>query len=490
MNLEISKLLSNTSHSNDNPRVRGVWESLNYSKPLAALLSEIYHSADPFQVSAEVDRAAALWACISAKSDREEKRKPGWYYSIEQFQRLTVIKPIYERIKGSKPPSRNGETIHKFSKRSRQRLLNKARTMQTDKIELPYFVTLTYHKNYADCEGAKIHLQNFFKRWRRICESEKGENRFKYMWKMEPQKRGAVHFHVAMYLPADVKNKFLIDSKKPNERLKKLREKIGRQWAEVTAEINGNIAEFTEFDYIRKARFKAEQYGKKIVNTLCKNPRLKNYYAIGFDGEHYGTNVREVENAKMAIGYMAKYIGKEVEPGAFGSYSQFYIEPQKTGRRKKNLVHFSGKNVVKMLYGEREEFTETGRFWGFSNNFDFTALYSGAAAAADMEKVQNFANEINEEALQSFLIQQTQNVKRLNERKKNGNVTEKKYTALTEIIYRSVSKQLRRYKVNKEKILRGYSIQLEVCGELSYQIQREHHFDSKEYKKILPGFEN
>lgn len=79
-----------------------------------------------------------------------------------------------------------------FSGKSRKRLINTLAQVRRD--SLPLFVTLTYPAVYSDDPKVwKRHLDNFIKRLARKFPNVAG------VWKLEPQKRGAPHFHVMVW---------------------------------------------------------------------------------------------------------------------------------------------------------------------------------------------------------------------------------------------------------------------------------------------------
>lgn len=77
-----------------------------------------------------------------------------------------------------------------FSSASRKRMLRKsARLAPSQGI----FLTLTYPARYPDPRTAKTHLRALLERFRRRYPECSG------LWKLEPQKRGAPHFHLLMF---------------------------------------------------------------------------------------------------------------------------------------------------------------------------------------------------------------------------------------------------------------------------------------------------
>lgn len=61
------------------------------------------------------------------------------------------------------------------------------------KDNLPFFVTLTYPSEFPSAEQAKRHLDTFIKRLARKFPNVAG------VWKLEPQERGAPHFHLLIW---------------------------------------------------------------------------------------------------------------------------------------------------------------------------------------------------------------------------------------------------------------------------------------------------
>lgn len=79
--------------------------------------------------------------------------------------------------------------ISEFSRSSRRRLIG--RMSEIDKrADLPYFITLTYGEVYPQPKQAKKDMKRLIQRIRRSYPS------FCSFWKLEPQKRGAPHFHL------------------------------------------------------------------------------------------------------------------------------------------------------------------------------------------------------------------------------------------------------------------------------------------------------
>jgi hypothetical protein len=93
-----------------------------------------------------------------------------------------------EKTEYEKP--KRGE-VAGFSAKSRNRLMRTLASVKRD--NLPLFVTLTFPSDYPTAERAKKDLDNFLKRLARRFPEVAG------VWKLEPQKRGAPHFHLLVW---------------------------------------------------------------------------------------------------------------------------------------------------------------------------------------------------------------------------------------------------------------------------------------------------
>lgn len=83
------------------------------------------------------------------------------------------------------------QQIAGFSSDARRRLRYRLHAMRRDADAL--LVTLTYHETHPHPRTAKEHLDAWWKRVRRRYPDAAA------IWKMEPQERGAPHFHVLIY---------------------------------------------------------------------------------------------------------------------------------------------------------------------------------------------------------------------------------------------------------------------------------------------------
>lgn len=106
---------------------------------------------------------------------------------------------VDERMRGPERAKR-GKVQH-FSEASRRNLRRKVHSLRRDAKCL--FVTLTYHETDPHPREAKKHLDRF---WKALSYHHDG---LAAIWKMEPQKRGTVHFHLMIYNTAWIRAGFV-----------------------------------------------------------------------------------------------------------------------------------------------------------------------------------------------------------------------------------------------------------------------------------------
>jgi hypothetical protein len=102
---------------------------------------------------------------------------------------------ILKTTKGEKMEQKGGGirgSVSGFSRQSRYRLMQTIGRVQRQ-AELPNFVTLTYPKNFPTVEQAKYDLKKFLER---LKYNFPGAG---YIWKLEPQERGAPHYHMLVW---------------------------------------------------------------------------------------------------------------------------------------------------------------------------------------------------------------------------------------------------------------------------------------------------
>jgi len=89
-------------------------------------------------------------------------------------------------------------TVRGFSAASRRRMMGKLASIEWDAMPC-YFVTLTYHLEWGRWKDWKRQLRTFRKRLERTYPTFAAA-----VWKLEAQRRGAPHFHVAAFFVREV----------------------------------------------------------------------------------------------------------------------------------------------------------------------------------------------------------------------------------------------------------------------------------------------
>ena len=103
---------------------------------------------------------------------------------------------LLQTSKGAVCPAVGGgkrSKISGFSVASRRRLMRTIGAIRRD-ADLPCFVTLTYPGEFPTVERAKRDLKVFLQRLARRWPGQAG-----YIWKLEPQQRGAPHYHLLVW---------------------------------------------------------------------------------------------------------------------------------------------------------------------------------------------------------------------------------------------------------------------------------------------------
>jgi len=166
--------------------------------------------------------------------------------------------------KGHPPCGGKRAAIIKFSSRSRKNLLKKLFSLP---LYPSLFLTLTYPKYFpADSHEWKRHLDNF----RRVF-LEKFPKAW-FFWKLEPQKRGAPHYHLIGDLGEEIN-------------IHLLRQYISRLWFEVCGTgYAAHLAAGTNVEVIKDSERKMQGYVCKYIGKLDNNE----YEAWSHPGRFWG----------------------------------------------------------------------------------------------------------------------------------------------------------------------------------------------------------
>ena len=102
---------------------------------------------------------------------------------------------------GRKGNGGNGATDKKKKKINRKLSLNRARNniirLCNSNTDLETFITLTYKDNYQDLGKSKEHISYFFKKLKKDYPD------LKYIYVLEFQSRGAIHYHILCNIKID-----------------------------------------------------------------------------------------------------------------------------------------------------------------------------------------------------------------------------------------------------------------------------------------------
>jgi hypothetical protein len=192
----------------------------------------------------------------------------------------------------SKPPVNcTRGTISEFSHESRHRLMTFVNSINRQELppERVWFVTLTYPGIWPDDpQEWKRDLQTLRKRLERVWGVK-----FPAVWKLEPQRRGAPHFHLLLLVPARWCDGLQVTGQR------KIGERTVTYWA------GGRLSEFRQ--WLSRAWFEVVDSG---------------------DERHLraGTNCEPIEAWGKVAAYASKYLGKECR------FHQPAGEPMEVGR--------------------------------------------------------------------------------------------------------------------------------------------------------------
>lgn len=131
---------------------------------------------------------------------------------ISSGDRLEVYKYNSYQVTGRESRNETGragkEDIDEDTKaqnkvKSRKEVLYKARNniirLVKSNADLSTFITLTYQDNYKDLGKSKEHLKLFFKKLK------KDYTTLKFLYVLEYQQRGAIHYHILCNVPINIK---------------------------------------------------------------------------------------------------------------------------------------------------------------------------------------------------------------------------------------------------------------------------------------------
>jgi hypothetical protein len=200
---------------------------------------------DEFERRAAAGRDAALPFGLSTphiSPSASELEKDGYKLFVALGGSLTKLKG---KNQSAVPPGGGVRGVATFSPASRKRLLQLVASLDQD-TRPPLFITLTYPEHWSS-NPAHWHddLEAFYKR---LCRKYPMCN-VAVLWRKEPQKRGAPHYHLLVFGIPFIAYKW-----------------VGQVWAQIT---RGNAATCSRVERVRSwkgAMFYAAKYlGKNLA---------------------------------------------------------------------------------------------------------------------------------------------------------------------------------------------------------------------------------
>ena len=249
-------------------------------------------------------------------------------------------------LENNHAPGRRGKAT--FSNPSRRRLMQKLATVNKEK--LPLFITLTYPKEFdTEPKKWKRDLDNFTKNFKYHYPD------IGYFWKLEPQKRGAPHYHIMVW------------GLKSN---KKLRDFISSTWFRIVGsgdelhlKAGTQVKTVDNWDGVRAY---ASKYLGKI--QLFAVEHVGRYWGI-----RYPENIEwsEVYDWKIQVYEAVNFsrIFKNYKKSVYREKAQI-LEKKKRGKTKeeKSKLNKIIKSLYKIAHGQKSRsndsiLVKSGDFW-------------------------------------------------------------------------------------------------------------------------------
>lgn len=232
---------------------------------------------------------------------------------IESKNRVEVYAIKGTIVEGGECKNRNGrkgssEGKTKGSKSRRKQTLNEARNniirLVSCNSDMKVFCTLTYKDNMQDIKKSRKNLEYFFQKL------HKGYNDLKYLWVMEYQTRGAIHFHILLNIDLQIQH---INGRKSKEHKQLENDFNNRYWNRGFVDLK-----LLEDNY---------QASKYIATYLVKD--LLELELDGYRVYSYSKNLQKPKTSKIFIDTKAETvinIYKDYKVQYVNSYDIKYID--------------------------------------------------------------------------------------------------------------------------------------------------------------------
>lgn len=250
------------------------------------------------------------------------------------------------------------QKIRHFSPRSRKNMLDQMQTLDYERLTVKghckaKFITLTYPRMFPDFKTAKIHLDRFLKRMKRRFPKSCA------IWRLEPQGRGAPHFHLMFFKLSNL----------PKEELSQMwRECIGFEYQDYSPnamkESKNGRAPFTRIETIRDVRGIMWYVSKYISKTNEKsNHKLTESTGCRTAGFNGATKLT-ADSIKRNF-----HIIEDIMNRAYSCGADLFIDPSSNLSEEQQLAEFIPRCVDEYGFPEEKEILmpSCGRLWGKFN---------------------------------------------------------------------------------------------------------------------------
>lgn len=202
------------------------------------------------------------------------------FRNIDIFSNLVKISKSNLATKKTVKEVKKRGVITNFSDRSRHRMQKLIAMLEVDKLDFPIFNTLTFHNlSQISASKSKYFLAQYCKKIKRIYPESA------WIWRMEYQKRGTIHFHLILFL--STKNKVELTEYKKNQ--------LNSFWHSVTREISEHHlhygCHFTKIKDFKHLMIYVSKYTCKIDNSNQTKQ----------DGRHWGKSQNLPINPVLSI---------------------------------------------------------------------------------------------------------------------------------------------------------------------------------------------
>lgn len=206
-----------------------------------------------------------------------------------QLTKVTVHEPdaqLQRQVTRSKP-TRTRSQVCGFSRRARSRMMTRMATIDFDKVHLS-MVTLTYGKEFPkDSDVWKRDKHTMVKALRRRLPD------IGIIWKLEPQKRGAPHYHLFLFFPKShypkMRDAFLC------------KDWLALRWAEITGDTSADhIAAGVRVERIRTVNGMMKYASKYIAKNIEHEEHAAMWQNVGhYWGTHNRDAIPEAETTRI-----------------------------------------------------------------------------------------------------------------------------------------------------------------------------------------------